>query len=145
MVSGLCGTVVVQERHLWLCLADMRETSKTPFLNAPVSQTGLFGNTVENFAQQFSTSQKQTKAIKHILPWCQMYYSHTLCPNVGKCCTHSDAAPDRLRDDPTVSPSRWLLQTIRLSYAIQFARHPPKFRGVHFTSANPADAPVLRA
>ncbi len=43
------------------------------------------------------------------------------------------------------SPSRWLLQTIRLGYAIQFARRPPKFRGIRFTSVKPADAPVLRA
>ncbi len=41
------------------------------------------------------------------------------------------------------SPSRWLLRTIRLGYAIQFARRPPKFRGIRFTSVNPADAPVL--
>ncbi len=32
-------------------------------------------------------------------------------------------------------PSRWLLRTIRLGYAIQFARRPPKFRGIRFTSA----------
>ncbi len=31
------------------------------------------------------------------------------------------------------SPSRWLLRTIRLGYAIQFARRPPKFRGIRFT------------
>ncbi len=43
------------------------------------------------------------------------------------------------------SPSRWLLRTIRLGYAIQFARRPPKFRGIRFTSVKPADAPVLRA
>ncbi len=43
------------------------------------------------------------------------------------------------------SPSRWLLQTIRLGYAIQFARRPPKFRGIRFTSVKPADAPVLHA
>ncbi len=43
------------------------------------------------------------------------------------------------------SPSRWLRQTIRLGYAIQFARRPPKFRGVHFTSVKAVDAPVLRA
>ncbi len=42
-------------------------------------------------------------------------------------------------------PSRWLLRTIRLGYAIQFARHPPKFRGVRFTSVLSKDAPVLRA
>ncbi len=61
------STMVVQERHLWLCLADM-EADKARFLNAPVSQTRLFGDAVENFAQQFSAAQKQTEAIRHILP-----------------------------------------------------------------------------
>ncbi len=42
-------------------------------------------------------------------------------------------------------PSPWLLRTIRLSYTIQFARCPPKFRGVQFTSVLNKDAPVLRA
>ena len=62
------STLVVQERHLWLCLADMRDIDKVRFLNAPVSQTGLFGDAVESFAQQFSAAQKQTEAIRHILP-----------------------------------------------------------------------------
>ncbi len=35
------STLVVQERHLWLCLTDMKEQEKVQFLNAPVSQTGL--------------------------------------------------------------------------------------------------------
>ncbi len=43
------------------------------------------------------------------------------------------------------SPSRWLIRTIRLGYAIQFARRPPKFRGVHFTSVKAVDTHVLRA
>ncbi|KAL0173587.1 hypothetical protein M9458_029555, partial [Cirrhinus mrigala] len=43
------------------------------------------------------------------------------------------------------SPSCWLLRTIRLGYAIHFARRTPKFRGVHFTSVEAADAPVLSA
>ncbi len=42
-------------------------------------------------------------------------------------------------------PSSWLLRTIRLGYAIQFARRPPKFRGNRFTSVLSQDAPVLRA
>ncbi|KAI2646019.1 ORF V: Enzymatic polyprotein [Labeo rohita] len=33
-----------------------------------LGQAGLFGDTVEDFAQQFSAVQKQTEAIKHILP-----------------------------------------------------------------------------
>ncbi|CAM4673041.1 unnamed protein product [Leuciscus chuanchicus] len=69
-----CGVVLAnstlgdQERHLLLNLADMRETNKSRFLDSPISQVGLFGNTVENFAQQFSATQKQMEAIQHILP-----------------------------------------------------------------------------
>ncbi|CAM4658889.1 unnamed protein product [Leuciscus chuanchicus] len=43
------------------------------------------------------------------------------------------------------SPSRWLIRTIRLGYAIQFARRPPKFRAIHSTTVRAADAHVLRA
>ncbi len=43
------------------------------------------------------------------------------------------------------SQSRWLLRTIRLGYAIQFAQCPPKFRGIRFTSIKAVDAPVLLA
>ncbi len=39
----------------------------------------------------------------------------------------------------------YLLRTIRLGYAIQFARRPSKFRGIRFTSVKAVDAPVLRA
>ncbi|XP_077096768.1 uncharacterized protein LOC143748609 [Siphateles boraxobius] len=62
------STVVVQERYLWLNLADMRDAERTRLLNAPLSQAGLFGGAVEDLAQQFSTAQKQTEAIRHILP-----------------------------------------------------------------------------
>ncbi|KAI7810946.1 reverse transcriptase/ribonuclease H/putative methyltransferase [Triplophysa rosa] len=62
------STMVVQERHLWLYLAQMRDAEKVHFLDAPISQGGLFGDTVEDFSQQFSTVKKQTEAIRHILP-----------------------------------------------------------------------------
>ncbi len=62
------STMVVQERHLWLNLAEMRDVDKARFLDAPISQGGLFGDTVEGFAQQFSAVQQQTEAIQHILP-----------------------------------------------------------------------------
>ncbi len=48
------STMVVQERHLWLNLAEMKDADKARFLDAPISQAGLFGDTVEGFAQQFS-------------------------------------------------------------------------------------------
>ncbi len=62
------STLVVQERHLWLTLADMRESDKHRFLDSPFSQAGLFGEEVEDFAQQFSATQKHTEAFRHILP-----------------------------------------------------------------------------
>ncbi len=62
------STMVVQERHLWLNLAEMKDVDKARFLDAPISQGGLFGDTVEGFAQQFLAVQQQTEAIQHILP-----------------------------------------------------------------------------
>ncbi len=59
--------LVVQEHHLWLCLADIKEQENVQFLNVPLSQTSLFGDTVESYAQQFSAAQKQTEVIKHFM------------------------------------------------------------------------------
>ncbi len=42
------------------------------------------------------------------------------------------------------SLSRWLTRTIRLGYAIQLARRPPKFNGVLETLVAVRNAPVLR-
>ncbi|XP_056615796.1 extracellular serine/threonine protein kinase FAM20C-like [Triplophysa dalaica] len=46
----------------------MNDADKVRFLDAPISQGGLFGDTVESFAQQFSAVKEQTEAISHILP-----------------------------------------------------------------------------
>ncbi|KAL0165464.1 hypothetical protein M9458_037308, partial [Cirrhinus mrigala] len=59
--TKMMSTMVVQERHLWLNLVQMSDTDKVRFLDTPISQAGLFGDT-------FSAVQKQTEAIKHILP-----------------------------------------------------------------------------
>ncbi|RXN11056.1 translation initiation factor IF-2-like protein [Labeo rohita] len=63
-LGQVMSTVVVQERHLWLTLAQIANVDKARFLDAPISQDGLFGDTVEDFAQQFSLKQ----ALKHIFP-----------------------------------------------------------------------------
>ncbi len=80
------STMMVQEHHLWLNLAEMKDVDKARFLDAPISQAGLFGDTVEGFAQQFSTVQQQTEAIQHILlrrdapstaaPWARPQSAH---------------------------------------------------------------------
>ncbi len=61
------STLVVQERRLWLSLAERSDVDKVSFLDGLVSQAWLFGDTVEDCAQQFSAVQKQTEAIQHIL------------------------------------------------------------------------------
>ncbi len=60
--------MVVQERHLWLNLVEMKDIDKAHFLDAPISQAGLFGDSFEGFAQQFSAVQQQTEAIQHTFP-----------------------------------------------------------------------------
>ncbi|XP_073782045.1 uncharacterized protein [Danio rerio] len=57
------STLVVQKCHLWLSLADMSNVDKARFLNAPISQAGLFGDTVGEFTQEFSTVKEQSKAM----------------------------------------------------------------------------------
>ncbi len=258
------STLVVQERHLWLTLADMRESDKHRFLDSPISQAGLFGEAVEDFSHQFSAAQKQTEAFRHILPWRSAAVSTPLpaaappsARHLGRPPAASTSAPARPQQQPSQRPqrragrwkvaslrratrslwillprrragwrifcflfvlfrgpvvtktskkssflflrvpamepgecrtthsdptsrrtafrvgplcstslphrgyvgnspgpactvpglvvARWLLRTIRLGYAIQFARRPPKFRGIQFTSVLNKDAPVLRA
>ena len=51
-VGQAMATLVVQQRHLWLTLADMRDTDKYRFLDSPISQVGLFGDAVESFAEK---------------------------------------------------------------------------------------------
>ncbi len=55
------STMVVQERHLWLNLAEVKYVDKGTLFRRP-------GDTVEGFAQQFSAVQQQTEAIQLILP-----------------------------------------------------------------------------
>ncbi|XP_051562812.1 uncharacterized protein LOC127446152 [Myxocyprinus asiaticus] len=43
------------------------------------------------------------------------------------------------------NPSQWLTRTVQLGYAIQFARRPPRFSGIHFTSVKGENAATLRA
>ncbi len=62
------STMVVQERHHWLNLVAMKDVDKAHFLDAPISPAGLFGDTIEGFAQQFSAVQQQTEAIQHTCP-----------------------------------------------------------------------------
>ncbi|KAL0186275.1 hypothetical protein M9458_017945, partial [Cirrhinus mrigala] len=62
------ASLVVLERHLWLTLTEIKDADKVSFLDAPISPTGLFGPSVEGFAEQFSAAQKTSQAMRHFLP-----------------------------------------------------------------------------
>ncbi|CAM4295375.1 unnamed protein product [Leuciscus chuanchicus] len=62
------ASLVVLERHLWLNLTEIRDADKTAFLDSPVSTTGLFGPSVNGFAERFTEAQKASSAMKHFLP-----------------------------------------------------------------------------
>ncbi len=62
------ASLVVLERHLWLNLTEIKEADKVPFLDSPVSPTGLFGPAVDGFAERFTAAQKSSQAMRHFLP-----------------------------------------------------------------------------
>ncbi|KAL0192436.1 hypothetical protein M9458_010732, partial [Cirrhinus mrigala] len=64
------ASLVVLERHLWLTLTEIKDADKVPFLHAPISPTGLFGPSVQGFAERFSAAQKTSQAMQHFLPKC---------------------------------------------------------------------------
>ncbi|KAK2915754.1 hypothetical protein Q8A67_000128 [Cirrhinus molitorella] len=69
-LGQVIATAVVQERCLWLSLAQTAAVDRVHFLDAPISQTGLFGDIAGNFAQQFSAVHTQTKTV---CPQCQAH------------------------------------------------------------------------
>ncbi|XP_067298562.1 adhesion G protein-coupled receptor E1-like [Pseudorasbora parva] len=52
-----------------LCRWSFRKGVLTSHASLHAPWAGLFGNAIEDFAQQFSVAKKQTEAIKNILPW----------------------------------------------------------------------------
>ncbi|KAG1935258.1 gag-pol fusion protein [Pimephales promelas] len=176
------ATSVVQERHLWLNLADTKDAERTRLLDAPLSQVGMFGGAVEDFSQQFSTAQKQTEAIEHIQPRRSAAATtqpsaqtppsarHRGRPPAAPLPSRRSGVPEMgcsvmklsvsqeemsvVRMTPLVHflgawlelprLSRWVIRTIRFGYALQFARSPPRFRGVRSTMVG-GNALVMRA
>ncbi len=66
LILPMC--LFVLRPHLWLNLTEMKDADKVPFLNSPVSPTGLFGPAVEGFAERFTAAQKSSQAMRHFLP-----------------------------------------------------------------------------
>ncbi len=57
---------VAGERHLWLNLTEIRE--KEFLLDAPISQSGLFGEAVSSVVEKFRSAKTQSTALKQFMP-----------------------------------------------------------------------------
>ncbi len=59
---------VAAERHLWLNLTEIREKEKVFLLDAPISQSGLFGEAVSAVVDKFRSAKTQSAALKQFMP-----------------------------------------------------------------------------
>ncbi len=59
---------VAAERHLWLNLTEIREKEKVFLLDAPISQSGLFGEGVSAVVDKFRSAKTQSAALKQLMP-----------------------------------------------------------------------------
>ncbi len=59
---------VAAERHLWLNLTEIREKEKVFLMDAPISQSGLFGEVVSAVVDKFHSAKTQSAALKQFMP-----------------------------------------------------------------------------
>ncbi len=59
---------VAAERHLWLNLTEIRERDKVFLMDAPISQSGLFGKEVSAVVDKFRSAKTQSAALKQFMP-----------------------------------------------------------------------------
>ncbi len=59
---------VAAERHLWLNSTEIRERDKVFLMDAPISQSGLFGEAVSAVVKKFRSAKTQSAALKQFMP-----------------------------------------------------------------------------
>ncbi len=67
-VGGSMAGSVAAECHLWLNLTEIREKEKVFLLDAPISQSGLFGEAVSSVVEKFRSAKTQSAALKQFMP-----------------------------------------------------------------------------
>ncbi len=113
------ASLVVLERHLLLNLTEIKDADKIPFLDSPVSPTGLFGPAVESFAERFTATEKTSQEMRHFLPKR----------------SSSAVALSRPKMAPTQQPAKAVSPAVQLDskpehrHSRLARRHPPKRQG----------------
>ncbi len=63
---SMAGSVAA-EHHLWLNLTEILEKEKVFLLDAPISQSGLFGEAVSSVVEKFRSAKTQSAALKQFM------------------------------------------------------------------------------
>lgn len=64
---SMAGLVSV-ERNLWLSLTDIKEKDRTFLLDVPISNDGLFGDSVMTVVEKFQAAKQQSAAFCQLIP-----------------------------------------------------------------------------
>ncbi len=114
----------------------------------PVAKRLRFGDDIPPHAPLANPAWDQGNSVRmpqNALPSVATIPNPFRCTTTGMSIVPLEPLAQRLEAWLTLpSLSRWLRRTIRLGYAIQFARRPPKFNGLLETSVAVRNAPVLR-
>ncbi len=123
MGRSMAGSVAA-ERHLWLNLTEIREKEKVFLLDAPISQSGLFGEAVSSVVEKFRSAKTQSAALKqfmprrmrdHSTPSSSLSREHSLPrkESTGRSCAPAHPPPTtvwgaRVQPFPHQIPCRWV-------------------------------------
>ncbi len=90
---------VAAERHLWLNLTEIREREKTFLMDAPISQSGLFGEAVSAVVDKFRLAKTQSAALNQFMPRRArvLPFGLALAPRTFTKCMDAALAPLRLQ------------------------------------------------
>ncbi len=66
-IGRTMGFMVVQQRHLGLTLADLKDSDRKVLLNAPITPSSLFGDAMESIIEWLIEAQKRAKAMSHVM------------------------------------------------------------------------------
>ncbi len=61
------AVLVVEQRHLWLTLSDMKENDRVFLMDAPITPFGLFGDAVNSIIDRYQEARKQRFLPHHSL------------------------------------------------------------------------------
>lgn len=91
------STLVVQRRHLWLNLDEMRNANNVCFLDASISQGGLFGDTVKD-AEEAAPEMRGTALDQEVVHLQNLlFFSFYFCTHiVNKTAVSSISEPYRV-------------------------------------------------